>query len=121
MIEEDRPVPVDTSGDLARYGESLLYDYSKFMTTLSLIALGGVLSLTQASGDGELKPFNLGLAIGSIAAGGVFAISTADALVNARSAGETPSPRLRYQIKASMALIAIGVGVFLKLWWDTLR
>lgn len=121
MIEEDRPVPVEATSEVARYGESLLYDFSKFMTTLSLIALGGVLTLTQASGDGELKPFNLGLVIGAIAGGGVFALSTANALVDARAAGRTPSPRLHYQIKVSMALIAIGVGAFLNLWWDTLR
>ena len=121
MIEEDRPVPAETPAEQARYGESLLYDYAKFTTTLSLIALGGVLTLTQASDEGELKPFNLALVIGAIASAGVLALTTANSVVDARANGRAPSPRLAYQIKASMALMGIGVGAFLHLWWGSLR
>ena len=36
------------------YGETLLYDLAKFLTTLSLLAIGGILSLTQAAARGAV-------------------------------------------------------------------
>jgi hypothetical protein len=119
MSDEETKLPIEV--DPQRYGETLLYDYSKFVTTLSLIALGGVLTLTQAAGPGELKPYNIGLVLGSIMIGGVLALSTANALVDARSSGKEPSKWLPGLIKASMAFIGIGLGAFLYMWWDALR
>ena len=103
-----------------RYAESLLYDFAKFLTTLSLLALGGVLTLTQAVDRADIKLFNIVLVLGSIALAGVLAMSTANALVDARSAGREPHPALRTMIKAAMALLGVGTGGFLMIWLDTL-
>ncbi|HZB69443.1 MAG TPA: hypothetical protein VE403_03670 [Sphingomicrobium sp.] len=119
MIEEESKLPVETPH--ARYGEGLLYDYAKFMSTLALLALGGVLSLTQAAGASDLPRWKIGLIIGAISVGGVFALATANALVDARATGREPSKRLPLQIKVAMAAIAVGLGAFLQMWWNTIR
>ena len=122
MSDDDGKLPAEAARhDPQRYGESLLYDYSKFVTTLSLIALGGVLTLTQAAEPGELKPFNVGVVLGSISIGGIMALSTANALVNARASNKEPSRWLPFNLKAAMMFVGIGLGAFLYMWWDALR
>jgi hypothetical protein len=103
-----------------RYGETLLYDFSKFLTTLSLFALSGVLALTQAADRTDVKLFNMVAVLGAIALAGILSISTANALVEARAAGKEPHPRLPGVIKAAMGLLGIGTGGFIYMWWDTL-
>ena len=119
MIEEESKLPVETPHD--RYSEGLLYDYAKFMSTLALLALGGVLSLSQAADASSLPRWKIGFVIGAISLGGVFAFATANALVDARSRGREPSKRLPLQIKAATAAIAIGLGGFLQMWWTSIR
>ena len=118
MIDEESKLPVDAGHD--RYGEGLLYDFAKFMTTLSLLALGGGLTLTQAADRGDIKLFNILLALGSITLAGILSLSTANALVNARASSQDPSPRLPAMMKAAMAFLGIGTGSFLMIWLDTL-
>jgi hypothetical protein len=120
MNEESEIVdPKGTAPD-HRYGETLLYDFSKFLTTLSLLALGGVLTLTQAADRAEVPLHNIIAVLGSIALAGILSIATANALVEARSAGKEPHRRLGIQIKAAMVLLGIGTGGFIHMWWDTL-
>ena len=116
MSDDELPLEADPE----RYGESLLYDYAKFVTTLALLVLGGVLTLTQAAADGEIEPYNVGLILGSVSIGGVVALSTANALVDARSRHRQPSRWLPLYLKAAMAFIGIGLGAFLYMWWETL-
>ena len=118
MSDEETKLPLDA--DPERYGESLLYDYAKFVTTMALLVLGGVLTLTQAAAAGELPAYNVGLILGSVSIGGVLALSTANALVDARSRQKAPSRWLSLNLKAAMAFIGIGLGVFLYMWWETL-
>src|SRR5690349_2802991 len=99
-----------------RYGETLLYDFAKFLTTLALIALGGVLTLTQTVDRSDIKLFNIILVIVSLALAGVLAMTTANSLAYARAAGQEPHPKLPSVIKASMALLGIGTGAFIGIW-----
>lgn len=103
-----------------RYGETLLYDFAKFLTTLSLLALGGALTLFQTADRGDIKLFNIILVFGAIAIAGILAIITANALVDARAAGKEPEPYLRKMIKAAMGFLGVGTGGFLMIWLDTL-
>ena len=105
-----------------RYGESLLYDFAKFLTTLSLLALGGVLSLTQtqAVASGDVKLFNIILVVAALSLAGLLAMLTANSLASARAAGVEPRPKLHSLVKAAMALLAFGTGAFLMVWLDTL-
>ena len=67
--ESELADPRTVAPDL-RYGETLLYDFSKFMTTLSLLALGGVLTLIQAADRADVPLVNILLVLGTIAAPG---------------------------------------------------
>ena len=54
MIEGNDPPPPDP-GSHERYGESLVYDVSKFLVSVSLLALGGMLTVSGTAPKGEIK------------------------------------------------------------------
>ena len=119
MMEEE--TRLEPKPDADRYGESLLYDFAKFLTTLSILALGGVLTLTQTANRSDIKTFNIVMAIGAIALAGTLVVTTANSIAYARaSAQDLPRSLYRY-IVASMALLGMGMGVFLFMWMDTLN
>lgn len=122
MIEETA-VRIDPreAADDARYGETLLYDYAKFVTTLSLIVLGAVLTLSGTAEGKAIPAEMLVLVTASVAGGGVAAVSVANAIVDARVAGRTPSRHLRKAMKLAMGLVGLGVGGFIVIWMDILR
>ena len=103
-----------------RYGETLLYDFAKFLTTLSLLALGGGLTLTQTADRADIKLFNIIFVLGSIALAGILSIVTANALVEARAAGGEPPAYLRRMIKVAIGFLGVGTGGFLMIWLDML-
>ena len=121
MIHDDerRVDPRDHAGS-DHYGETLLYDFSKFLTTLSLLVLGGMLTLSGAAREGDLKLFNLIFVSSAVAFAGVLAFVTANGLVDARANRRDPPASLPKILKASTGLIGLGVGGFLMMWMDTL-
>lgn len=116
MIEDESRVQPQPGTE--NYAESLLYDYAKFLTTLALLALGGVLSLSQTDDLQDVRPFNLALVVVSISIGGIFAFALCHGIVSARAADKAPSRWLRYYMTISLAGIGIGLGAFLKIFWD---
>lgn len=120
-MSEDSEIwdPKAVAPDL-RYGETLLYDFSKFLTTLSLLALGGVLTLTQTADRTDIKLFNIIFVLAAIALAGILSITTANALVDARAAGKEPHAALPKIMKAAMGLLGVGTGGFLMIWLDML-
>ena len=107
MIDNDSGPPRAPDAD------ALLYDWFKHLTSLSLLTLGGVLSLSQiAKGDPFYKWGLLGsvLAVGLAA---VLAFSGASRIVRSRAAN-LPLPRevLAYE-KGAEAALGLGVGAFL--------
>ena len=102
------------------YGESLLYDYSKHLTTLSLLAIGGVLTVTQTADTSDVKPPIVAVILGALALAGILAFSTANGLVAARSTGKEPPPGLPTLLKIATAFLGVGTGGFLMMWWDSL-
>lgn len=111
--------PRDHAGD-AHYAESLLYDLAKFVTTLSLLSIGGVLTLTQAASRGAYPPTWLAFALSAIAFAGLCSFGTAYSLADARTRGREPSPRLGLLLQIATALLGIGTGSFVWMWWRTL-
>ena len=103
-----------------RYGETLLYDFAKFLTTLSLLALGGVVTITDAADRTDVKLFNILFVLGAIAIAGIISMLTANAVVDARAAGKEPEPYLRTMMKAAMGFLGVGTGGFLMIWVDKL-
>jgi hypothetical protein len=93
--------------------ELLLYDYFKHLTTLSLISLGGVLTVAQIGDGGEVKPLLLIMVLVTIGLGGVASFGGASEIVRARFTGTPAHKSLSlYRISAPM-LLALGVGMFL--------
>ena len=109
MNEDELPTnrPVD--------GEALLYDWFKYLTTISLLALGGVLTLSQAPDGEAIKlPVLVGVIV-VIASAGVLAFSGADQLVRARLANDPLPKQVRTLQKVEPFTLAMGVGGFLYL------
>ncbi|HEY0148408.1 MAG TPA: hypothetical protein VGB70_05330 [Allosphingosinicella sp.] len=107
MIENDSGPPRGPDSD------ALLYDWFKHLTSLSLLTLGGVLSLSQiAKGDSFYKWGLLGSLI-AVGLAAVLAFTGASQIVRSR-ASSTPLPAgvLAYE-KGAEAALALGVGAFL--------
>ena len=119
MMEEE--TRLEPKPDADRYGESLLYDFAKFLTTLSILALGGVLTLTQTADRSDIKTFNIVMAIGAIAVAGTLAVTTANSIAYARASAQDLPRNLHRYIVAAMALLGTGMGIFLFMWMDTLN
>ena len=117
--DESRVDPKGMAAD-DHYGEALLYDFAKFVTTLAILAVGGVLTITQTADPKDVKPVVVAFVLGAIALAGVLSVSTASALAEARSAGQEPRAGLRGMMKAATGLLGVGTGGFLMMWWDSL-
>jgi hypothetical protein len=96
-------------------GDALLYDWFKHLTSLSLLTLGGILTLSQVI-DGEMikKPLLAGVLV-VVATAGILSFSGAAQIVKGRSLGMHVPPRVyKLQTWAAMVL-SMGVGAFLYL------
>ena len=90
----------------------MLYDWFKHLTTLSILALGGVLSLSQ-SGDTDLKASTLVTVVIFIGCAGIAAFTAAEQLIRA-VANDDPIPAsVSWLQKAAPGLLGMGVGAFL--------
>ncbi|MFM9828418.1 MAG: hypothetical protein ACKVOB_06665 [Sphingomonas sp.] len=105
----------------SHYGETLLYDFAKTLTSLSLIVLGGVLSLGGTQRAAEIPQKALVLTSGSIAMAGLLALSTAFAIVEARTKNRALPTYLPTMIKAANFLLGIGLGAFMIIWLESLK
>jgi len=107
-MSDDGKLPLRTFDD-----EALLYDWFKHLTTVSLLTLGGVLSLSQLAAAQDIKkPILIGVLI-ALAGAGVLAFSAADQIVRARASGSPLPKQVLILQKAASALLSIGLGAFL--------
>ena len=114
MSETGDPLPVRP-----RDGTEILYDFFKHMTSLSLITLGGVLTLSQVE-KMDLKPFSLGLVVTMIAVAGISGFAGMDEVVKSRFDGQDVSRRIRFYRKLCPIAFGIGIGGFLSLFFTAL-
>ena len=99
---------------------AMLYDWFKHLTTLSILALGGVLSLSQ-SGNTDLKPATLVIVVLFIGSAGIAAFTAAEKIMNA-VANDVPLPAsVGWLQKATPALLGMGVGAFLYVFLQALN
>ena len=103
------------------YGEALLYDFAKTLTSLSLIVLGGVLSLGGTQRAAEIPQMALVLTSGSIAMAGLLALSSVFAIVEARAKNRELPTYLLALIKTANFLLGVGLGGFMVIWLDSLK
>ena len=119
--EAQSKVDVRNHATEGHYGETLLYDFAKTLTSLSLIVLGGVLTLAGTDRAAEIPLFSLVLVSGSIALTGMLALSTVFAIVEARAKNRQPPAYLLKLIKTANFLLGVGVGGFMIIWLESLN
>ncbi|HYI42359.1 MAG TPA: hypothetical protein VD768_01895 [Sphingomicrobium sp.] len=99
--------------------ELLLYDFFKFLTSMSLLTLGGMLAISQSVDRGDIAPFALIVVLLIISGGGISSFVGAGEIVKQRYTG-SPSRSLEFHRKAAPSMLAIGIGMFLGVYVDTL-
>ena len=114
--EDETSLPALASED----GELLLYDYFKHLTTLSLLALGGVLTVAQIADREDVKPWLLVVVLITISLGGIASFSGAGEIVRGRYTRTARHKSLEFFRRAAPTLLAVGVGMFLSMFVDTL-
>ena len=120
MTDDDKPLAHHDS-EAERYGESLLYDLGKFLTTLSLLAMGGVLTIADSADRADIKTGNLIMITVALAAAATLSASTAGSIAYGRYTGK-PMPRfLHHYVQAAVGLLGVGLGMFVAMWIDKLN
>jgi hypothetical protein len=115
MIEDN-----ETPKPGQRDGELLVYDFFKYLTSLVLLTLGGMLIVMKDFDPADVKPQMVIVAIIVISSAGVLAFSGAAEIVRARYAGTPPHRSLPFLRAAAPALLAMGLGLFLAMFVDSL-
>ena len=120
MIEDESSADPKAAAGEERFDEALLYDFAKFLTTLALLILGGVLTVTQTADKSIAKPPVVAMVMAFIAIAGICALSAAGkiAKVSLKSGADRMTPR--HYLMGAVAFLGMGAGGFLTLWWKTL-
>ena len=94
----------------------LLYDYSKFLLTTTLLAFGGVLTLSASDADGGVKPLALIVVLISLFLSGFSSIAAIGWIMSARRKGESVPSRAWTAHSIALAALGAGVGSFTVVW-----
>lgn len=115
IIDSESPLP---EGSKSR-ATLLLYDWFKHMTTLSLVTLGGLLSILQ-SGDTNVRPGLLEAIIVLIALGGIIGFDGQSRILKAELANLPLPKMLKWFRTTAVWSYALGVGMFLSLFVESI-
>jgi hypothetical protein len=107
MIDEQ-----DTFNTQSGEATAILYDWFKHLTSLSLLALGGVLSLAQGT-DGEIKKSLLIVVLVLLATSVIASFSGAAEVVNARTTGKPMASYIKLLLAISGSCLSGGLGAFI--------
>lgn len=109
MVDDDpKPVGVAPDDQLV-----VLYDWFKYLTSLSLFTLGGVLSISQAAEPGQIKPAMFVVVLVFVSISGVLAFSGAGVIVGNRTNNQ-PLPDYTHKLSSISAMsLMVGVGAFI--------
>ena len=119
MNEDESNLPV-LAPDRGADADLLVYDFFKHLTSLAILILGGVLIVAQAADPADIKRWLLVAILVLISAGGILAFSGSIEIVRARSTGTPVRGSLRWSRMLAPALMAVGVGMFLSMFIDSL-
>jgi len=103
-----------------RDSELLLYDYFKYLTSLVLLTLGGMLIVMKDFDSEDVKPQMVISAILVISAAGVLAFSGSAEIVRSRFTGLPATRSVKFARAGAPALLAFGIGLFLAMFIDSL-
>ena len=104
----------------ARDGDQYLYDFFKYMTSLSLLTLGGVLTVAQMAGPDDVKRHTLLIVMSPVAASTLMAFSGAMEMVKAKSGNQEVSKTVHRLAKFAPAAFLLGVGAFIAMFVDVM-
>ena len=114
MIEDEEQVPSD------QHRESLLYDYLKHLASLSLITLGGILTISQMDATNDISAGNLATAIVLVGAGGGLAFACSTELAAGRYAGKPLSRTFNWSRRIAPGFFVVGIGYALAMFVDVM-
>ena len=114
--EEQEIVPASVGHD----GELILYDFFKHLTSLSILVLGGVLVVSQAADPQDVKRWIVVAVLALVSGGGILAFSGSSEIARARSTQTPVRASIEFSRKSAPALLALGVGMFLSMFVDSL-
>lgn len=103
-----------------RQGDLVLYDYFKHLTTLSLLILGGILTLSQTDQGSEMKLRTVLMVVGVVTLAGFISFTASGEIARAHFHGQNPK-RVDLYRKAAPAILLLGVGMFLALFGKALE
>ena len=103
-----------------RDGDEYLYDFFKYMTSISLLTLGGVLTVAQMAGPEDIKRHTLLMIVSPVAAATLMAFSGASEMVKAKAAGTAVSRNVHRLAKVAPAAFLIGIGAFIAMFVDVM-
>jgi hypothetical protein len=115
MIEEDTKIEPREHAPADQYGEALFYDLGKFLPTLCLLAIGGVLTIAD-SDRVHVKPAGIAIIAVVLSLAAIVAAAIPTGIAQARFKGEPVDTNLPRMLTISMALLGLGVGMFLYTW-----
>ncbi len=108
MIETGETIVERSAGE----AELLLYDYYKHMTTLTLVTLGGILSISQTAGI-QVPFARLLPSLALVALAGTIALYGMENIIKTRLSGRPLSRFARWTRLAASGSFGVGVGAFL--------
>jgi hypothetical protein len=119
-MSDDNEALLASEAPQNRQGDLILYDYFKHLTTLSLLVLGGILTLSQTAKGAAMKPTGMMMVVGVVVLAGITSFSGSGEIARAHYKGDRPKWLDLYRIGAPM-ILSIGVGMFLFLFNKALR
>ena len=93
--------------------ENISYDYFKNLTSLSVLALGGVLGLSETVFADRLMSVQMLTAGGLVAAAGLVALQCQADIVQVARGRKAPTIWLRFGHRLAPVLLGAGLGAFL--------
>ena len=115
MIDDDTEIPNDI-GDANR---TLYYDYFKWVTTLSLVGIGGVFSLVTQS-KFVFKPMDLFIVLGFLALAAVTGLTGVDTQIALSREPQKLAKKSKLLKSVAMFALGAGAGYFIIMFSDKL-
>jgi hypothetical protein len=120
MSDDDENNLLASEAPQVRQGDLVLYDYFKHLTTLSLLVLGGILTISQTEKGALMKAPGVMIVAGVVVLAGVISFSGSGEIARAHFHGDRPK-RVDLFRKAAPVILSLGVGMFLFLFQKALR
>jgi len=120
MIEDEETALKPADHDRARDDDLLLYDYFKYLTSMVLLTLGGVLIVMKDFDPDDVKPQMVIITLVIISSAGVLAFGGSGEIVRSRVTGTPASRSLKLARSGAPSLLAFGIGLFLAMFIDSL-